>query len=461
MSFFPKYPTYKDSGVEWLGEVPEHWEVKRGRYLFTETNERSLNGSETHLSMSQRYGLVPADQLTAKSLQSESYEGAKLCYTGDIVLNRLKAHLGVFAVAKQDGVISPDYSVFRLRQVGHQPQYFESLFKTPAYLTAFNKAVRGIVVGFYRLYTGDFFDIPFLVPPKSEQDRIVAFLDEKTAQIDALIAKKQRQIELLDEQKAILINRAVTRGIGNGELRIVNEDAAQAASDHSTFTIQNSQFKDSGVPWIGAIPKGWRVVPLRYLLSEPLTNGLFKTKQFFGEGTRLVNVGDVYAKDNVITPSALERVRANGREKASYQVQKGDIFFVRSSLKLEGTGASSMMPDCDEDTVFECHVIRGRPKSSVVEPEYLIRYLNAASVRSALVAGAKTVTMSTLDQQAFLRLPILVPPKEEQKTICEALRAMFEKFNQAKHQIESQIQTLQTLRSALIAHAVTGKMKVS
>lgn len=438
MTAFPKYPAYKPSGVEWLGDVPEHWEISRSRRVFTQRKELARKDDQ-QLSATQAYGVIPQadyEERIGRSVVKISMhlEKRKHVEPDDFVIS-MRSFQGGLERAWARGAIRSSYTVLE-PAIKVAPSYFAYLFKCPQYIGALQATGNFIRDGQDLTYQNYILvDLP--LPPLPEQERIGAFLDEKTAEIDRLIAKKQRQIELLDEQKVILINRAVTRGLH-----------------------PHTELQDSGIPWIGPIPKGWKVVALRRLLSEPLTNGLFKTKQFFGEGTRLVNVGDVYAQDNIINPSGLERVKANSREKASYQVLKGDIFFVRSSLKLEGTGASSMMPDCEEETVFECHVIRGRPKASVIDPEYLIRYLNAASVRSALVADAKTVTMSTLDQQAFLRLPVLVPPQEQQRPICDALRAMFEKFNQAKIQIESQIQTLQTLRSTLIAHAVTGKIKV-
>ena len=200
----------KPSGIEWIGDIPEHWEVKRGRYLFSESNERSQDGSEVHLSMSQRFGLVPADSLSEKSLQSESYEGAKLCFVGDLVLNRLKAHLGVFSVAKQDGVISPDYSVFRLLNAENQPLFFELLFKTPNYIGQFNKVVRGIVVGFYRLYTGDFFGIPCFVPPPIEQIQVLEWIEKIAKQTQELKSVTLAHIDSLKTLRSTLIAHAVT-----------------------------------------------------------------------------------------------------------------------------------------------------------------------------------------------------------------------------------------------------------
>lgn len=200
----------RDSGVSWLGRIPAHWHVVPNRYIFREQNERSLKGEETHLSMSQRHGLVPAKDLNVQTLQSESYDGAKLCRTGDLVQNRLKAHLAVFAVSSCYGLVSPDYSVFRLQDPANQPIYFERLFKTPAYLSEFNRRVRGIVVGFLRLYSDDFNAIPALVPPPEEQEQIVAFINRLNSDFGVMQGKIEAEIDLLIELKSTVIASAVT-----------------------------------------------------------------------------------------------------------------------------------------------------------------------------------------------------------------------------------------------------------
>lgn len=199
-----------DSGVSWIGEIPAHWKAIPNRYIFREQNARSLRGEETHLSMSQRYGLVPAKELDVQTLQSESYDGAKLCQKGDLVQNRLKAHLAVFAVAPCDGLVSPDYSVFRLQNSENQPVYFERLFKTPNYLGEFNRRVRGIVVGFLRLYSEDFNAIPALVPPCNEQAEIVKFIEATNTDFENIRAKIDAEIVMLRELKAITVASAVT-----------------------------------------------------------------------------------------------------------------------------------------------------------------------------------------------------------------------------------------------------------
>lgn len=200
----------RDSGVTWIGSVPTHWKVIPNRYIFREQNARSLRGEETHLSMSQRYGLVPAKELDVQTLQSESYDGAKLCQKGDLVQNRLKAHLAVFAVAPCDGLVSPDYSVFRLQNSKNQPVYFERLFKTPNYLGEFNRRVRGIVIGFLRLYSEDFNAIPALVPPSDEQVEIVRFIEATNKDFEGIRSKIDSEIAMLRELKAITVASAVT-----------------------------------------------------------------------------------------------------------------------------------------------------------------------------------------------------------------------------------------------------------
>ena len=199
----------RDSKVAWIGEIPAHWKVIPNRYVFREQNARSLRGDETHLSMSQRYGLVPAKELDVQTLQSESYDGAKLCLKNDLVQNRLKAHLAVFAVAPCDGLVSPDYSVFRLQKSGNQPVYFERLFKSPNYLGEFNRRVRGIVVGFLRLYSEDFNAIPALIPPCEEQAEIVRFIETTNKDFEDIRAKIDAEIDMLRELKATTVASAV------------------------------------------------------------------------------------------------------------------------------------------------------------------------------------------------------------------------------------------------------------
>ena len=220
----------KPSSVDWLRDIPEHWEVIRARFLFKEVDRRSTTGEETHLSMSQVLGLVPSDQVE-KSLISDSYVGGKLCAKGDLVLNRLKAHLGVFAMAKQAGVVSPDYSVFQKR-VDSEMEYFELVLRLPALRAELRIRSKGIVEGFWRLYSGDLFDIKLPIPPVAEQAAIVANLSHVTNSLDATIARTRSQIDLMNEYRTRLIADVVT-----GQLDV--QEAAEQLQDHTGHKLRN------------------------------------------------------------------------------------------------------------------------------------------------------------------------------------------------------------------------------
>lgn len=198
----------KPSGIPWLGDIPGHWEVRRAKYLFREIDERSKTGKETHLAMSQRLGLVPS-AMVESSFRSDSYAGAKLCKEDDLVLNRLKAHLGVFALAKQGGVISPDYSVFRKRAAIHM-EYFESVLRSSACRRELLIRAKGIVEGFWRLYTDDFYDIQLPVPPIDEEAEIMSAIVTSTKDLNTAIARTEREIALMQEYRTRLTADVVT-----------------------------------------------------------------------------------------------------------------------------------------------------------------------------------------------------------------------------------------------------------
>jgi type I restriction enzyme S subunit len=200
---------FKPSCLPWLGDIPKHWEVSRSKYVFREVDDRSATGQELRLSMCQKRGLIPSSGIEVKRLVSESAVGAKICEAGDLVLNRLKAHLGVFALASVRGLVSPDYTVLRpAREMC--PRYFELIYRTPACRVELRKRAKGIVQGFWRLYTDDFYDIRVPVPPVPEQEKIVKQLDSDLATLNTALARTEREIGLLREYRTRLVADVVT-----------------------------------------------------------------------------------------------------------------------------------------------------------------------------------------------------------------------------------------------------------
>ena len=199
----------KDSGIEWIGDIPAEWDVIRVKQLLKERNERSKEGKEEPLSMSQKVGLVPTKFLESIPNMASSFVGAKLAYVDDLVFNKLKAHLGVFSVSRYDGLVSPDYAVYCSTGKSNL-KYLEYIFKTPQCIGEFRKKSTGIAAGLMRLYTEGLFSIYLPYPALNEQEEIAEYLNEKCAGIDALIAKKQQYLTEIENYKKSLIYEYVT-----------------------------------------------------------------------------------------------------------------------------------------------------------------------------------------------------------------------------------------------------------
>ncbi len=199
----------KPSGIPFVGDIPNHWQIIRNKHLFREINNRSETGLETKLSMSQKHGLIPTSEMQERSTQSATFEGCKICDIGDLVLNKLKAHIGVFAVAKQRGLVSPDYTVLRPR-VRLNVNYYDHLFHTGAFVASFKTSSTGMVEGFLRLYADAFGRLPSVFPPPEEQDAIVRFIAGQSENVATAIATAEQEIELMKEYRTALIAATVT-----------------------------------------------------------------------------------------------------------------------------------------------------------------------------------------------------------------------------------------------------------
>lgn len=199
----------KDSGVDWIGEIPEEWNAVRIKYLLNEKKERSLTGNEEPLSMSQKHGLIPTKDMDIVPNMASSFVGAKVVNKGDLVFNKLKAHLGVFATSEYEGLVSPDYAVYEDTGLANL-KFLEHIFKTPKCIAEFVKLITGVGAGLSRLYTGDLYSIYVPLPPYQEQKDIVDYIEASTRNIKTAISNAEKQISLLQERKQIIINEVVT-----------------------------------------------------------------------------------------------------------------------------------------------------------------------------------------------------------------------------------------------------------
>jgi type I restriction enzyme S subunit len=398
------YPVMKDSGVEWLGKIPDHWEVRRPRYLLREIDERSKTGAETHLSMSQTLGLVPSDRVQS-SLTSESYVGGKLCRSNDLVLNRLKAHLGVFALATQDGVISPDYSVFRGISSSVM-RYIEQTLRSPACRGDLRIRAKGIVEGFWRLYTDDFFDIRLPVPPVSEQAAIVRYLDHVDRRVRRLVRAKRKLIALLTEQKQAIIHRAVTGGLD-----------------------PDVPLKDSGVEWLGDVPAHWQLRRLKWVTRLQRGYDLPSDRRIPGPYS-VVSSGGVIGTHNE------SKATAPGVVMGRYGSTDA-VFYIEQDFWPHNT--SLFVTDFQGNLPKWCY--------------YLLR-----SISKADHAGKSAVP--GVDRKDLFQIVVVVPPADEQLSVVSAIEAASRDLDGVVASANREIDLLTELRTRLTADVVTGKLDV-
>jgi type I restriction enzyme S subunit len=412
---FPKYERYKDSGVEWLGEVPEHWESER---VFSAFNERVETGHPDLPNLNITIG---------RGVQVEEFEGArkkrliedlnayKRAAKGDIAYNTMRMWQGAVGDVPVDGLVSPAYVVARpIKPINSR--FYSYLFRTETFQTETNRHSYGIVSDRNRLYWLGFKNITIPIPSREEQDRIVAFLDQKTAEIDALIAKKQRQIELLDEQKAILINRAVTRGL--------NLDA---------------KLKSSGIEWIGEIPEHWETRQVRHLFDN-LDNRRIPISSI-ERGKMTERLYDYYGASG-----AIDKVDGYIFDEDLILIAEDGANLVMRNLPLAIHATGKYWVN------NHAHILR--PKQGPIE--YWLHALECCDFTTSITGSAQPKL--TKDALASSFLPC--PPVNEQHAIVAFLNQNREAEKKLRATITAQSDSLQTLRSTLIAHAVTGRIRV-
>lgn len=205
----------KNSGIDCIGLIPAHWTVKPCRYAFRSVRRSDRNGSEIKLSVTQKRGIVPTDEMEENSNQAKDFDEFQICHPNDLVLNKYKAHLGVFWMTPSRGIITNNYTVFRPLN-GIVSKYFEVLFHTEPYIAIFRNTVYGVTEGMAPLYTGDFYGLPAICPPEEEQLGILGHIAELSAKFENAISIKEAQIAALKEYKTSLINAAVT-----GKIKVI------------------------------------------------------------------------------------------------------------------------------------------------------------------------------------------------------------------------------------------------
>ena len=201
----------KDSGVEWIGQIPEHWNVIRAKYLFKEVEERSVLGNEELLSVSHLTGVTPRSEKNVSMFMAEDYSGSKVCKRHDLVMNIMWAWMGALGVSDYDGIVSPAYGVYRQKIANtFNSEYLEYLLKTTKYIEHYNRVSTGLHSSRLRFYGHMFFNMKLGFPCLDEQSEIIVRIKNQTSKIELAVENLANQIEKLKEYKTTLINDAVT-----------------------------------------------------------------------------------------------------------------------------------------------------------------------------------------------------------------------------------------------------------
>ncbi|MGA2804540.1 MAG: restriction endonuclease subunit S, partial [Acidimicrobiales bacterium] len=240
------YAAYKDSGLPWLGSIPEQWTVKRVKNLFRCIDVRSSTGDEELLTVSSSRGVIPRRLTTVTMFKAESYIGHKLCWPNDLVINSLWAWARGLGVSSHQGIVSTAYGVYRLREDTEvDPRFVHALVRSTAFHWELQVRSKGVWTSRLQLTDDSFLSAPFPIPPLGEQRAIVKYLDYMDRRIRHYIQAKQKLIKLVEEQRQVVITQAVNRGL-DGSVR----------------------YRPSTLDWIGDIPEHWEVLPVKRVLRR-------------------------------------------------------------------------------------------------------------------------------------------------------------------------------------------------
>lgn len=423
-----RYPAYRDSGLPWAPEIPENWQVLRNGRLFAHRVQTGFPGLPI-LEVSLRTGVRVRDMENLKRKQVMSQkEKYKRAAKGDIAYNMMRMWQGALGAAPVDGLVSPAYVVASPFPEANSA-YYSYLFRTAAYMREVNKFSRGIVSDRNRLYWDEFKQMPSLLPPRVEQDQIVAYLHVQDAHIARFIKAKRELIRLLIEQKSQIINHAVTRGLD-----------------------PNAQLKASGITWIGEIPEHWNAQKLKFVCRRIVGGSTPKSDvpTYWGGDVIWVTPKDISKNDSLT--GSLRTITQEGLQScSSLLVPVGSI--VITSRAPVGNVAIAQVELC---TNQGCKAIV--TKSECMISTYLFMLLMCMKDRLQVLANG--TTFAEIGTSVLANEFVPVPPIDEQKTICLWIDAECKPLDDAILRTEDEIKLIREYRDRLIANVVTGQVDV-
>jgi len=418
------YPATRDSGLEWLGEVPQHWEVRRGKNIFRCIDVRSEAGEEELLTVSSERGVVPRRSANVTMFKAESYIGHKLCWPGDLVINSLWAWARGLGVSRYHGIISSAYGVYRPKETV-DAKFIHELVRSTPFHWELRVRSKGVWTSRLQLTDTSFLDAPFLLPPLPEQASIVRFLDHVDRRVWRYVQAQQKLIELLEEQKQAIIHRAVTRGLDT-----------------------DVPLKPSGVEWLGDIPERWQVVRAKFAFD------CVDVRSSTGEEELLT----VSSSDGVVPRAGRNITMFKAASYVGHKLCWPEDLVINSLWAwANGLGFSDR-----HGIISSAYGVYRLRKRYAGLWRYLDLALRSRAYQWQFQVRSKGIWKSRLQltDWSFLDMPLVLPPEPGANAICEFVQKNTDNLSRAISSARRDIELVRDYRTRLIADVVTGKLDV-
>lgn len=441
MSQLPCYESYKNSGVQWLGEIPSHWEVKRMKFLLSEKLKYGANESAESEDKDQPRYIRITDINDSGTLREDTFKSLEiekaqeyLLNDLDILLARSGATVGKSYLHKKDKVNVACYAGYLIRarfnKENYDPQFINLFLQSKAYWSWIESV--NIQATIQNVSAEKYNDLALSIPSLAEQKIIADFLDKRLAQVDALIAKQETLLEKLAEQRVALISHAVTKGL--------NPDV---------------EMKESGVEWLGQVPSHWIDTKFKYYVYFQEGPGILAV-DFRTEGVPLIRISGL--KDNTVTLNGCNFLDENKVKETwnHFKLTKKDMIISASASLSEACEVT----DEAIGAIPYTGLIKVRPQQESLLKSYLKIFLSSRFFYEQVSILQTGATIQHYGPAHLRQISILVPPIEEQAKVVEHVEKAVSEINALTSKVVKTLETLREYRSTLITQVVTGKIDV-
>lgn len=427
---YKKYLKFKDSEVDWLGEIPSAWEARRLGFYFTERREKVSDKDFNALSVTKN-GIVPQLDNAAKTDDGDNRK--KVC-SGDFVINSRSDRKGSSGLSKLTGSVSLINTVIQPKNINGEFSHY--LFRSYPFQEEFYRYGKGIVADLWSTNYTSMKNITIPYPPIQEQQQIAKFLDNATQKMDTLIQKQENLIKLLKEKRQAVISHAVTRGL--------NPDV---------------KFKDSGVEWLGDVPEHWNAVQLKRVSS--IKGGYaYSTSEFQENGIQIIKIANVYQSKFTPTRQPTFVSEDTAKRTKEFLVVKGDLIISLTGTLGKRDYGFAVTVDKEGEYLLNQRVGRMIPNNKLILTEYLSYVMKSEQYLTQIYALPSGTKQANLSNENVLSAICSIPSLLEQKEIIKFIDDKTQKIDKLIKKATKSIKLLKEKRTALISAAVTGKIDV-